>query len=264
MRPIIVMYGSILGTAVLVVAVLGFRGQMSTNRPWHVFWDMKYQPRYTAQAESRFFADGRTARMPVAGTLAYSGADYTTDAGNLHGPKADMLRADPLYYEGKVSRKTKKVKVKVPETVNGKVVEVEKEEDQVDWASNIPAKAIELAGGWEPLLARGAERYKINCLPCHGGVGNGLGITSVYGIQNIASYHQDRLRAMGDGEIFNTITWGKGTMSAYGDQVAVQDRWAIVAYVRILQASQYTDSKTITDPAERQQLGLPSLPSAGK
>ena len=55
---------------------------------------------------------------------------------------------------------------------------------------------------------------------------------------NIAGYHQDRLREMPDGEIFETITHGRATMAAYGHQVKVQDRWAIVAYVRALQYAQ--------------------------
>jgi hypothetical protein len=43
---------------------------------------------------------------------------------------------------------------------------------------------------------------------------------------------------MADGEIFNTITYGKNTMGAYGPLVPVEDRWAIVAYLRALQLSQ--------------------------
>ena len=41
-----------------------------------------------------------------------------------------------------------------------------------------------------------------------------------------------------EGKLFNTITHGKGNMSGYGHALSVQDRWAIVAYIRALQLSQ--------------------------
>ena len=46
---------------------------------------------------------------------------------------------------------------------------------------------------------------------------------------------------MTDGWIYNVIANGKGLMGAYGSSIAVRDRWAIVAYVRALQASETAD-----------------------
>ena len=54
----------------------------------------------------------------------------------------------------------------------------------------------------------------------------------------VASLHQQRLREMSDGEIYNTIVNGKNTMLGYGASVQVPDRWAIVGYIRALQRSQ--------------------------
>src|SRR5882672_2686347 len=54
------MFTSLFACFGVAVAVLGFRGQTSGHRPWHFFFDMKYQPKYTAQGESEFFADGRS------------------------------------------------------------------------------------------------------------------------------------------------------------------------------------------------------------
>ena len=89
---------------------------------------------------------------------------------------------------------------------------------------------------------------------CHGATGAGNGIAGKYGLVAIANLHQQRIRDMADGEIFNTITHGKNTMMGYGDRIQVQDRWAIVAYIRALQLSQ--GGATINDvpPAERAQL----------
>ena len=52
-----------------------------------------------------------------------------------------------------------------------------------------------------------------------------------------------------DGEIFNTISNGKNTMSAYGPNIAIEDRWAIVAYVRALQLSRLATVEEV--PADK-------------
>jgi mono/diheme cytochrome c family protein len=107
------------------------------------------------------------------------------------------------------------------------------------------------AGGWDRLVERGRERYNINCAICHGLTGGGgtgdaaHGMVGRYGMIGIANYHDDRLRKEADGYLFNVITNGKASMAAYGHQVRVQDRWAIVSYIRALQLSQYADAKLV-------------------
>src|SRR5208282_2166289 len=98
------------------------------------------------------------------------------------------------------------------------------------------------------LLDRGEQRYQINCLPCHGPAGDGKGIISKYGLVAMANFHDKRLVDMPDGEIFNTITYGKNLMGAYGPNVALEDRWAIIAYVRALQRSQLATADDVPDP----------------
>jgi mono/diheme cytochrome c family protein len=88
------------------------------------------------------------------------------------------------------------------------------------------------------LLERGRDRFTIYCSPCHGAVGDGNGVTKKYGMGATPSYHDDRLRKMAEGEIFNTITNGKGQMNPYGDKLAPADRWAVISYVRALQRAQ--------------------------
>ncbi len=87
-------------------------------------------------------------------------------------------------------------------------------------------------------LERGRDRFTIYCAPCHGAVGDGNGITRKYGMGATASYHDDRIRKMAEGEIFNTITNGKGQMNPYADKLVPADRWAVIAYVRALQRAQ--------------------------
>ena len=87
------------------------------------------------------------------------------------------------------------------------------------------------------LLERGENRYKIFCSPCHGLQGDGNGMVAMRGMKHPPSYHQDRLRQVPNGYIYDVITNGFGAMLGYSAQVAPGDRWAIVAYVRALQLS---------------------------
>jgi mono/diheme cytochrome c family protein len=106
------------------------------------------------------------------------------------------------------------------------------------------------------LMARGQERYHIYCQPCHGTTGDGNGITKQYGMGATPSYHDDRLRQMPEGEIYNTITLGKGTMLPYADKLLPEERWAVVLYVRALQRAQVGTAADVADPAAKQTLGL--------
>lgn len=87
------------------------------------------------------------------------------------------------------------------------------------------------------LLARGQERYKIFCTPCHGLQGDGNGMVSMRGMKHPPTYHQPRLRQVPNGYIYDVITNGFGGMLGYSAQIPPADRWAIIAYVRALQLS---------------------------
>lgn len=89
------------------------------------------------------------------------------------------------------------------------------------------------------LLARGQERYGIFCLPCHGPLGDGDGWIVRRGFPPPPSYHSDRLRQVDDRHVYEVITQGYGIMYSYADRLSPQDRWAVVAFVRTLQASQH-------------------------
>ncbi len=107
------------------------------------------------------------------------------------------------------------------------------------------------------LMARGHERFNIYCQPCHGAVGDGNGITKQYGMGATPTYHDDRLRQIAEGEIFNTITHGKGNMLPYADKLSPEDRWAVVLYVRALQRAQTGTPADVADATGKKTLGLP-------
>jgi hypothetical protein len=88
------------------------------------------------------------------------------------------------------------------------------------------------------LVKRGQERYEIYCTPCHGRSGQGNGMVVERGYRRPPSFHIDRLRNERAGYLYDVITRGFGAMPDYSAQIAVRDRWAVVAYVRALQLSQ--------------------------
>ena len=119
-----------------------------------------------------------------------------------------------------------------------------------NWGTGIPVPVT------AELMQRGEQRFNINCAICHGRTAAGDGIVKQYGMATIVSLQDARIRGMADGEIFNTITHGKNTMMAYGPNVTVSDRWAIIAYLRALQRSQNATAADVP-PEARVQLEKP-------
>lgn len=118
------------------------------------------------------------------------------------------------------------------------------------------------------VLARGQERYHIFCAPCHGDAGDGQGIitTGGFGYTPAPTYHSEMLRDVPDGYLYSVIENGIRTMPAYGPQIPVADRWAIVAYIRALQLSQYAPPEAVP-PGMLQDLQAqapPASPAAGQ
>jgi mono/diheme cytochrome c family protein len=104
------------------------------------------------------------------------------------------------------------------------------------------------------LLKRGQQRFNINCSPCHGAAGDGNGITKKLGVMlTVKDLHEKRIVEMADGELFYVITNGRNTMGAYGPNVTVEDRWAIIAYLRALQL---THLGTLEDVPQELRAGL--------
>jgi mono/diheme cytochrome c family protein len=174
---------------VMVVAVAGRRGSISRRPPIELFPDMNRQPKLRPQVPNAFFADGRSSRPPIPGTIA----------------RGDRYEDLPVN-TGRVTGTTNFVET-IPVEVTAK------------------------------LLARGQQRFNINCSPCHGAQGDGNGVVKKLGLATVANLHDKRIVELADGEIFNTITYGKNTMGPYGANVTVDDRWAIISYLRALQLS---------------------------
>jgi cytochrome c len=104
-----------------------------------------------------------------------------------------------------------------------------------------------------PVLERGREQFDIYCAVCHGRTGQGNGIVPQRGFPAPPSYDIQRLRDMPPGYFYHVITDGYGVMFSYANRVSTDDRWAIAAYIRVLQRSR---NATLADvpPAERLKL----------
>lgn len=211
---------------IVIVAIFGFRGARSTGSPIEVFPDMVRQPKVRAQAPLGFFADGRGARVPVAGTVPIGYVMSKPDAGAS--PGATPTTGEPL------DRPNLAFSAGTDYLNTGKM--------GTNWGTGLPVPVT------AELLQRGQQRFTINCAVCHGATAAGNGITKQYGLTTVVSLQDQRIRSMADGEIFNTITNGKNTMMSYGPNVTVNDRWAIIAYLRTLQRSQ--NATAVDVPAE--------------
>ncbi|HEX3069580.1 MAG TPA: cytochrome c [Thermoanaerobaculia bacterium] len=104
------------------------------------------------------------------------------------------------------------------------------------------------------VMDRGQERFNIYCSVCHGRTGDGNGMIPSRGLRRPPSYHTDALRNAKTGHFFDVMTNGFGAMPSYAVQVPVEDRWAIIAYIRALQLSQNATTNDL--PADqRAKLG---------
>jgi cytochrome c553 len=206
-------------TVILTVSLLGFRGRTFTHPPMDVFPEWLF-PGMKQQPK----LVQQTASNFFSDGRSDRAAPANTVAASF-GPAGQPLRDDDFLYLGKAP-------------------------DGSFARGFPPALKVDMK-----LLERGRDRFTIYCSPCHGAVGDGNGITKKYGMGATPTYHDDRLRKMAEGEIFNTITNGKGQMNPYADKLKPADRWAVIAYVRALQRAQTGSVSDVPDD-HKGELGI--------
>ncbi len=205
---------------IAMLSIFGTRGQFSEKTPWIIFPDMDDQAKYKAQSSNDYFQNRMNDRPKPMNTVIRGQA---WDLGDVFSPE----------YDGGRYAKT--------ELLTGKTANEE-------WVRGFP---IELS---ETIMRTGEEKYAIFCLPCHGYAGDGKGVTSQYGVL-AADLNLEMYRTMAEGEIYNTIAWGKGTMYGYAEKLSPEERWAVILYVRALQRSQNATAEDI--PADKKaEVGL--------
>lgn len=191
-------------TILAFVSILGLPGSKSSRPPLYIFPDMDWQAKYLPQRSNTFFKNAMNDRPCL---------EHAISRGQGWERKAVF---DATYqYLPSLHKELYTGKDATGAFVTGFPLEVD-----------------------EALMQEGQKKYTLFCQVCHGASGDGNGITKQYGMIATPSYHDDRIRQMPEGEIFNTITHGKNTMGGYGDKLSPAERWAVIAYVRALQRSQ--------------------------
>jgi len=178
--------------------------------------DMQDQPKMKPFRGTSFFGDGLSARPPVEGTVARG-----------------YLRTDTALYTGKKNKTVTSVSTTPAPVATGQVAAAPS--GQNAYPDDIDTFPFPIT---EETVLRGQQRFDIFCSVCHGKTGYGDGMIVRRGFRRAASFHDDRLRTAPVGHFFDAITNGWGAMPSYAPQIPVQDRWAIIAYIRALQASQ--------------------------
>lgn len=209
-------FAILFGFLLLALTVFGIAGRRGTDfrkPPLEIFDDMVRQDKLRPQVPNSFFADGRSSQAHVAGTVAQRIGDQGNDTWQGTAQNTGL----------------------VPGTTN--------------FVATIPVPVT------KALLDRGRERYNISCLPCHGATGDGNGITKKIGAMPVVANLLDKNAIIiPDGQVFRIIGDGKApNMQGYAATIEINDRWAIVAYVRALQRARYATLEEVP-AAERATL----------
>jgi mono/diheme cytochrome c family protein len=204
----------------LLLAAVGCQQQMAA------------QPSFRPLKPSGFFPDGRSARPLVMGTVARE--------------PDGVFYADTTFTTGRLPAREVSNQAPPPEA----------------YGNILPFRFAEL----KEKTLRGQQRFNIYCAVCHGRDGDGKGMIPQRGFTEPPSFHTDLsrgfrlrgyqvpLREAPVGYLFEVITRGFGAMPDYREQIPVDDRWAIVAYVRTLQFSRHAGLADVTSEADRQRL----------
>lgn len=205
--------------AALFIGLMPSRGGKFSEPPIRLFPDMDEQDKLKAQKPDRFFADGVGSRHPVAGTFPIGfQADGETEVGGI--PEYEFGGAMGYYDTG----------------VMGDY-----------YGTGMPTEVALSPENADGFLRRGEELYNVHCMPCHGLSGDGQGIASQYGVPGVANLMLENYGSENypDGRMYHVITNGQGNMGAYKHNIALRDRWAIVAYVRAMQLAR---AASLSDP----------------
>jgi mono/diheme cytochrome c family protein len=115
-------------------------------------------------------------------------------------------------------------------------------------------------------LERGRQRFNIYCIVCHGATGEGDGMVVRRGYRKPPSYYEDKLQegTASAAHFFDVITNGWGAMPDYASQIAPEDRWKIIAYIRTLQLSRKLKMQDLSPDEQRMVVSAAQKPPAGE
>ena len=147
-------------------------------------------------------------------------------------PSYSPLESSSFYADGSASRPP----------VAGTVARGHLREDVELYTGRLPGGSEEPAIAFPfpidaTVMARGQDMFNAYCSSCHGKTGAGDGMVVKRGFSRPPLLTEERLRTLPVGHFFDVITNGIGAMPDHAAQIGVEDRWAIIAYIRALQLS---------------------------
>lgn len=231
----------------------GCRGDREDAPPRQFFPDLDDQLKWKPQSKSEFFSDGRTMRKPVPGAVAFGtvGFDPTQEwAGDFAAERSDLLKADARFYEGVAADGTYLDAIPVPVTLE--------------------------------MVQHGQQKFDTYCSVCHGYLGDGQGQVGKQWAVPVANLLDPKYQNPDprdpasqlhkDGYLFHTARYGlpgeggqPPRMPGYAHALTESDAWAVVAYVRALQASRQGTIEDVPESAReelRKQRGAVTTPAA--
>lgn len=229
---------AILITLIPGAIVLNMRNSKSSSSRFHVFFDMDFQPKKKPQTSTTIFDDGRVQRPPVAGTIARGEIGNSDEFLFGYTPDEDVAfinntqqRLVSLPQEGDDVEAAEPAEPDAETTTAA-------QEPKLNFVSEFPLSVD------SDLLETGKREFEQNCAVCHGFGGYGDGLVSQRALDlaqgdwlQPTSLHDDAIQKQPIGQIYHTITNGKGKMGSYKASLTPQERWAVVLYVRALQRS---------------------------
>lgn len=273
--------------AVIALVPLGLvllnRGGTSETPRLSIWWDMDYQPKFKAQTtiETQIFADGRADRRPVAGTVSREGLSidtrlydgYQSESGQTFDTalllqeegEGESGSDDSEGDESSDNESDDAEPADEPSSTEGEAGgegQAEAPAEAYDWVTEFPDQiAID-----HKTMERGRQRYNIYCAVCHGRAGDGNGLVAQRALELKAptwrpptSLHQENVTKYPVGKLFNIISYGniagvtpdggviRGGMAGYESQISVEDRWAIVLYVKALEKTRTASPDDLTE-----------------
>jgi len=239
----LIMTALALGVTALIPPVLIAKARHTTSETprLSLIADMDHQPKFKAQTTNPLFADGRSMRPQVAGTIAQG--DLREDAALNRGIRSESENSDSAMTDGfpgdtlLASLESEGVP---PSIADGDTLQTP------DWVTDFPL-AVD-----EKLIRRGKQRYEIFCATCHGIGGDGDGLVTLRALEleqgtwvKPTSLHAEPIRNQPVGQLYNVISNGVRKMPGYASQIPVNDRWAIVSYLKALQKTRTATSEDV-------------------
>ena len=187
------------------VVAARIRASPSQKRPIHLVQDMDIQAKFETQTLNPIFADQRSMRPEVVGTVARGETllDTHLENGVVDGAWATTM----------------------PDAIDLSLEIVQRGGERF----NIYCAPCH---GWDGMGKGPVNERAVDLMNNADGPPQGTSWTQARNL------HDDGWSDQPIGQIYNTITNGKNSMAGYGSQIVVSDRWAIALYVKALQRSQ--------------------------